>query len=103
MEALNLALRAVARPGDVIAIESPTYFAFLQIIESLGMKAIEIPTHPRNGMDLEALDSAIRKHRVRACMSITNCHNPLGFILDDEYKKNLVGLLSKHGVPLIED
>lgn len=103
MESLNLGLRAVARPGDVVAVESPTYFAFLQIIESLGMKAVEIPTHPRTGMDLDALSSAIRKHRVRACLSMTNCHNPLGFILDDNYKKNLVALLTRHGVPLIED
>jgi len=103
MEALNLAVRAVARPGDVIAIESPTYFAVLQIIESLGMKAIEIPTHPRAGMDLDALSRAIRKHRVRGCISITNCHNPLGFILDEDYKKSLVQLLTKHDVPLIED
>src|SRR5215831_7510040 len=85
MEALNLAIRAVARPDDVIAIESPTYFAVLQVIESLGMKAIEIPTHPRTGMDLDALSAAIRKHRVRGCISIPNCHNPLGFILDDEF------------------
>jgi DNA-binding transcriptional MocR family regulator len=103
MEALNLGLRAVAGPGDVIAIESPTYFAILQIIESLGMKAIEIPTHPRTGMDLDTLDRAIRKHGVRACISIANCHNPLGFILEDDAKKNLVGLLAKHNVPLIED
>jgi len=103
MEALNLGLRAVARPGDVIAIESPTYFAMLQIIESLGMKAIEIPTHPRKGMDLDALESAIRKHRVRACISMTNCHNPLGFILPDSFKKDLVTVLTKHDVPLIED
>jgi DNA-binding transcriptional MocR family regulator len=103
MEALNLAVRAVARPGDVIAIESPTYFAVLQVIESLGMKAIEIPTHPRTGMDLNALERAIRKHRVRGCITIPNCHNPLGYVLDDECKKSLVALLSKHDVPLIED
>jgi len=103
MEALNLAVRAVAQPGDVVAIESPTYFAILQIIESLGMKAIEIPTHPRNGMDLDALAIAIRKHAVRACITIPNCHNPLGFILDDENKKNLVSLVTRHDVPLIED
>jgi DNA-binding transcriptional MocR family regulator len=103
MEALNLAVRAVARPGDVIAIESPTYFAVLQVIESLGMKAIEIPTHPRGGMDLDALARAIRKHKVRGCIMIPNCHNPLGFVLDDEYKKTLVKLVTKHNVPLIED
>jgi DNA-binding transcriptional MocR family regulator len=87
----------------VIAIESPTYFAVLQIVDSLGMKAIEIPTHPRSGMDLDALESAIRKHRVRACVSMTNGHNPLGYVLDDTYKQNLVGVLTKHRVPLIED
>ncbi|HEY2380407.1 MAG TPA: PLP-dependent aminotransferase family protein [Terriglobia bacterium] len=103
MEALNLAMRAVARPGEVLAIESPTYFGILHIIESLGMKAIEIPTHPRTGMDLDALSRAIRKHSVRACVTIANGHNPLGFILDDEYKKNLVALLTRHNVPLIED
>jgi DNA-binding transcriptional MocR family regulator len=103
MEALNLALRAVSGPGGVIAIESPTYFAILQIIESLGMKAIEIPTHPREGMDLNALSSAIRKHRVRACISIPNCHNPLGYVLSDDYKRDLVDLLTRHDVPLIED
>jgi DNA-binding transcriptional MocR family regulator len=103
MEALNLAVRAVARPGDVIAIESPTYFVVLQMIESLGMRAIEIPTHPRTGMDLDALSSAIRKHRVSGCISIPNCHNPLGFILDDDRKKELVDLLTRNDVPLIED
>jgi DNA-binding transcriptional MocR family regulator len=103
MEALNLGLRAVADPGDVIAIESPTYFALLEIIDSLGMKAMEIPTHPRSGMDLNSLESAIRKHRVRACISITNCHNPLGFILGEDRKKDLAGLLARYNVPLIED
>jgi len=103
MEALNLGLRAVARPGDVIAMESPTYFAMLQIIESLGMKAIEIPTYPKGGMDLDGLATAIRKHRVRACISMTNSHNPLGYVLSDEYKKSLVTLLKQHNLPLIED
>jgi DNA-binding transcriptional MocR family regulator len=67
------------------------------------MKAIEIPTHPRNGMDLDALEAAIRKHSVRACFTMTNCHNPLGYILDDTYKRDLVDVLTKHNVPLIED
>src|SRR5579871_4762083 len=43
-EAMNLCLRAVAKPGDTIAIESPTFFGILQMIESLGMKACEVPT-----------------------------------------------------------
>jgi DNA-binding transcriptional MocR family regulator len=100
---LNPALRAVARPGDVIAVESPTYFAVLQTIDSLGMKAMEIPTDPRTGMDLNALSAALSTGSVRACLSISNCHNPLGFVLADDYKEDLVSLLTKHQVPLIED
>ena len=103
MEGLNLCLRTIGKPGDVIAAESPTYFSILQAIESLGMKAIEIPTHYRTGMDLEVLEHAIRKHSVRGCIAITNCHNPLGFILSDDRKKALVDLLARHDVPLIED
>jgi DNA-binding transcriptional MocR family regulator len=58
VEGVNLCLRAVAKPGDVVALESPTYFGLLQIIESLGMKALEVPTHPRSGISLDALDLA---------------------------------------------
>jgi len=103
MEALNLCLRAVAEPGDVIATESPTYFNVLQAIESLGMRAVEIPTHFRTGMDLDLLEHAIKKHRVRGCIAMTNCHNPLGYVLSDDHKRALVDLLARYEVPLIED
>jgi DNA-binding transcriptional MocR family regulator len=103
LEALNLSLLAVARPGDVIALESPTYFAILESAASLGMKVIEIPTHPQTGMDLGELERAIRKHRVKACITMTNCHNPLGYVLSDKYKKELVELTARSEVAVIED
>lgn len=103
MEALHLALRVVAEPGGIIATESPTYFGIVQAVELLGMKAIEIPTHPRNGIDLNILEDVIRKHRVRACTLMTNCHNPLGTVMPDDKKKALVDLVTRHNVPLIED
>ena len=81
LEAVNLSLRAVAKPGDVIAVESPTYFGVLGSVASLGMKIVEIPTHPQEGMDLDRLESAIRKHRIKACITMSNCHNPLGYVL----------------------
>jgi DNA-binding transcriptional MocR family regulator len=102
-DAINLSLRAVARAGDVIAVESPTYFGILGSVASLGMKVVEIPTHPHDGMDLNELERSIRKHRVKACVTMTNCHNPLGYVTRDEYKKALVELISRRGVVLIED
>ncbi len=103
LEALSLSLRAVAKPGDVIAMESPTYFGILESAASLGMKVIEIPTNPQSGMDLNQLEAAIRKHRVKACVVMTNSHNPLGYVLPDHYKKALVDVTARWNVPLIED
>jgi DNA-binding transcriptional MocR family regulator len=103
MEALNLCLRAVAKPGDTIAIESPTYYGVLQAMESLGMKALEIPTHPRDGISLEALEFAIKRNRVKAILLVPNFNNPLGSCMPEQNKKQLVEMLARREIPLIED
>jgi DNA-binding transcriptional MocR family regulator len=103
MEAVNLCLRAVAKAGDIIALESPTYFGLLQIIESLGMKALEIPTHPRTGISLDALALACEREKIKACLVMPNVSNPLGSVMPDAAKKRLVQMLATHDIPLIED
>ncbi|MBI3853235.1 MAG: PLP-dependent aminotransferase family protein [Verrucomicrobia bacterium] len=102
-EALNLCLRAVAKPGDTIAIETPTFFGILQIIESLGMRACEIPTYPREGVCLDELAKRLKCCRVKACVFTLNFSNPLGSCMPDEKKKQLVELLAEREIPLIED
>lgn len=103
LEAINLALRSVARPGTVIAVESPTYFGILGTAASLGMKIIEVPTHPHEGMDLAELDRAVRRHNVKVCITMTNCQNPLGYVVSDSQKKALIGLAERHDLVIIED
>lgn len=103
MEALALSLRAIARPGDAIAVESPAYFGVLQLIESLDMQALEIPMHPRHGLDIEALVAAIDKKPIAACLVTPNFHNPLGSLMPDAHKAALVAEMSVRGIPIIED
>src|SRR5437667_1169340 len=102
-EALNLCLRAVAQPGDTIAIESPTYYGILQIIESLGMRACEIATFPRHGVCLDELTKRLGCCKIKACLFSLNYSNPLGSCMPDEKKRRLVEMLAKRGIPLIED
>jgi DNA-binding transcriptional MocR family regulator len=102
-EAIMLSLRAVCRPGDAVAIESPTYFNFLQAIHMLGLRAVEIPTHPLTGMQLEALRAAIEEQPVRACLLTCNFSNPLGSCMPEEKKRALVEMLAERDIPLIED
>lgn len=103
MEGLNLCLQAVTQPGDLIAIESPTFYAGLQASERLGLKVIEIPSHPREGVSLTALEDALRHHPIKACLFMLNFANPTGSRVSDENKKALLALLRRHDVPLIED
>lgn len=102
-EAIGLALRAVTSPGDVVAIESPTFYGLLQAVDALGLKALEIPTHPRDGISLDALQLALEQWPVKACIVVPNYSNPLGYCMSDEHKQRLVTLLEKHRVALIEN
>jgi DNA-binding transcriptional MocR family regulator len=103
LEALNLCLQAVARPGDTVLIESPSFYAALQALERLELKAVEVATHPRDGVNLEAIAAAIEQHQPKACWLMTSFSNPLGSLMPPGKKQALVELLAAHGVPLIED
>ena len=103
LEALNLCLTAVTRAGDAVVVESPTFYAALQSLERMGLHAIEVPTHPREGIDLAALEAAIVRHRPKACWLMTTFQNPLGSLMPEAKKKALVALTTRHGVALIED
>ena len=102
-EALTLALKAVARPGDTIAVESPTYFGLLHGLEALGLQAFELPTDPTTGLDLAALERALAQTSITACLFSSSFNNPLGCTMPDEKKLAVLELLARHGVPLIED
>jgi DNA-binding transcriptional MocR family regulator len=102
-EALTLALKAVSRPGDTIAIESPTYFGLLHALEALDLKALELPTDATTGIDLVALERALKGGALKACLFSSSFNNPLGCTMTDEKKAVVLELLAKHDVPLIED
>ncbi|WP_445657773.1 aminotransferase-like domain-containing protein [Achromobacter sp. NCFB-sbj8-Ac1-l] len=103
LEALNLCLQAVTQPGDTVIVEAPTFYGALQALERLGLKALEVPTHPRTGVDLGAIEAAIQRHAPKACWLMTQFQNPLGSLMPEEKKRQLVELLTRHDVALIED
>jgi DNA-binding transcriptional MocR family regulator len=103
IHAVGLCLRAVAAPGDVVAIESPTHFGFLDLLESLNLRALEIPTHPKEGVSLDALRLALDTQPVKAVLSVPTLSNPLGAVMSNLNKRRLVQMLAEQGIPLIED
>jgi DNA-binding transcriptional MocR family regulator len=102
-EAVTIALHSICRPGDTIAVESPVYYSFLRSIEWLGLRILEIPSSPQDGINLDILSYAMKHNPLAACVLISNYSNPLGGVMPDEKKKDLVQMLGTRNVPLIED
>lgn len=102
-EALTIALRCVARPGDVIAVESPTFFKILSRIESLGMRALELPTDPVTGVDPEALELAFARDHARAAVLMPNFNNPLGSLMSRDTRERVIASAVRHRKAIIED
>lgn len=103
MEALQLALRATTKAGDTVGLESPTYFNLIPLLDRLGLKAIEIPTHPDSGLSLDALELLLSERRLAAVVAMPTVHNPLGTSMPPAAKRRLAELANEYRVPVIED
>ena len=103
MDSIALCLRAVTQPGDVVALESPTHFSFLEVLQGLHLKALEIPTHPRHGLSLDALQLALDTQPVKAVMVVPTLSNPLGSCMPQAERKRLVQMAARHDMAVIED
>ncbi len=103
MEAITLCLKAVTKPGDVVALESPTYFGFLEILHSLHLRALEIPTHPRHGMSLDALQLALDTQTIKAVLVVPTLSNPMGSCMPVAERKRLAQMAARHELAVIED
>lgn len=101
MSGLALCLMALTRPGDTLALESPCYPGILQLAVSLGLKVLEVATHPVSGIDIDALKALLPE--IDVCLLVPNFNTPLGYCTPDEHKREIVSLLARHNIPLIED
>ncbi|MGL4675347.1 MAG: PLP-dependent aminotransferase family protein, partial [Wohlfahrtiimonas sp.] len=103
MEALSLSLQAVTKPGDLVAIESPVFYAILQILERLQLKAVEIPVDPEIGIDLNDLEESLEQFEIKAVVLMTSFQNPLGATLSREQQQKLIKIIQRHQLPTIVD
>jgi len=101
MNALAFCLMALGKLGDTVAMESPCFPGTLQLAVSLGFNVLELPTHPVTGLEIDALKEALPK--IDLCLLVPNFNTPLGSCMPEANKKEIVSLLAKNNIPLIED
>jgi len=102
-EALSVAIRASCQPGDVVAIDSPSFHGAMQTLKGFGMQALEIPTDPLTGISLKALELALEKWPIKAIQLTPTCNNPLGYVMPEANKRQLLVLAQRYDIAIIED
>lgn len=102
-EALACSMRSIATSGDIVAIDSPSYYGSMQTIQAMGLKALEIPTHPETGISLEALELALEQWPIKVLQVTPICNNPLGYTMPDDNKQRLIELAKQYDIAIIED
>lgn len=102
-EALLISLQSLTQPGDVVAVETPCYYGFLQALESLGLTVVSIATDAVSGLDVQALEAALQRWPIRVCLCSPSYSNPTGACMTESARQQLVALAQQHDFYLIED
>jgi DNA-binding transcriptional MocR family regulator len=101
--ALVYCLTVLTSPGDTVAVESPASFTVLQLAVSLGLHVLELPTNSTTGLELPSLEAQLALGNVQVCLLTPTFSNPVGSLMPEAQKEQLVRLLDRYDVPLIED
>ncbi|EPS3420034.1 PLP-dependent aminotransferase family protein [Vibrio fluvialis] len=100
-QAISLAFRALTQRGDIVAVESPCYFGTLLLLESLGLKVVEIPSHTATGIDIDAVKEAVERWPIKALLVTPNFNNPTGAQMPLSHRQALLDVT--RNIPIIED
>ena len=101
-QGIALALRLFCAPGDVIALEEPTYNNVLGAALALGLRTAPVPM-TEGGVDLARLEQTLARPEVKAFYTIPTFHNPMGTTTNLAHRHALLALARRAGVPVIED
>ena len=103
--AFQLVFLAAFDPGDRVALASPGYPAYRNILTALGVQVVEIPTGPetRYQPTPALLDAAEAEHGPLAGLVIASPANPTGTMLQRAELTALTDWCRAHGTRLISD
>lgn len=112
-QALYLAMQALCEPGDIVLVDRPSYFVFLELLAGMGVRALSIPVDESSGLvDGPALRTILRglhkqgeRSRLKAAYFVSYFSNPSGRSLTLDEKQEIAAALKAEDcvVPVIED
>ncbi|AHG65878.1 aminotransferase-like domain-containing protein [Advenella mimigardefordensis] len=101
-DGLSMTLMANLKPGDVVAVDALTYPGFRVLADVLHLELLAIPAAGQ-GPDITALEKLCRSRRVRAVYTMPTMHNPLGWVMSEACRRQLIAVAREHRLLIIED
>ncbi|HEY7134731.1 MAG TPA: PLP-dependent aminotransferase family protein [Acidimicrobiia bacterium] len=98
--AIDLALGALTRPGDVVALEDPTYVGVFDVLDARGLRPLPIPL---DALDDDGLARLCRAGRARALFLVPGVHSPTGRVRRTSAVRRLAHELDELGLPVVAD
>lgn len=111
-QALYLAVQTLCEPGDIVLVDRPSYFVFLELLAGLGVEARSLPVDAEGRLDLAGVRGLLarirsegKRERLKAVYFVSWFANPTGRTLDATAKRGLAEALRAEDcvVPVIED
>jgi len=102
MHGLNLATRVLAKPGDAVLIDQPTFIGYLNILRSQGLRPYTIPID-EDGPDLAVLQHHLATKQPAFYYTIPNFHNPTGHAWSMEKRRAILELTNRYDCQILED
>ena len=102
IEAVWLVCAMLLNPGDVILVESPTFFHCVMTLEMFEAKCIACETD-ENGLVMEDVERKIKEYNPKMIYTVPTFQNPTGVTMNEERRKRLAELASQYDVIVLED
>ena len=101
-QGLDLVARTLLRPGDLVAVESPTYAHALALLRSLGVRLVPVPLDDK-GIRVDMLERVAARESIRLLYTMPTFQNPTGLTQPLDRRKELLEAAGRWGIPVLED
>src|SRR6185436_11204649 len=101
-QGFNLIARTLVDPGDVVAIEQPTYTGAMQGFRAAGARLQPVEWDAA-GPRPDVFERLCERQAPKLFYCQSSAHNPSGLSIEPETGRRLVAAAARHQVPIVED
>jgi len=101
-QGFDLVARTLLDPGDLVAIEQPSYPRAMQVFRSFGAALVPVPL-TEAGLSVPHLERLLERQTPKLLYCQPSAHNPTGLTMSLAVRQRLLEVAARHRLPIVED